>query len=97
MLTAAQVLAQNNFGDTRTGGLAGPMGLFLLLVLGTATVLLIRNMNTRLRRLPDQFPAQRSATEADAAGQTVGDPTDETVAADSSGPAPNAHQQHREG
>ena len=51
MLTAAQILAQNNFGDTRTGGLAGPMGLFLLLALGTATVLLIRNMNSRLRRL----------------------------------------------
>ena len=35
MLTAAQVLAENNFGDTRTGGLAGPMGLFLILLLAT--------------------------------------------------------------
>jgi len=57
MLTAAQIFAQNNFGDTRTGGLAGPMGLFLLLALGTATVLLIRNMNKRLKRLPAEFPA----------------------------------------
>lgn len=56
MLTAAEVLAQNNFGNTRTGGLAGPMGLFLVLVLAIATVLLIRNMNARLRRLPSQFP-----------------------------------------
>jgi hypothetical protein len=52
----ADDLAQNNFGDTRTGGLAGPMGLFIILVLVIATVLLIRNMNSRLRRLPDHFP-----------------------------------------
>ncbi|MEE6257588.1 hypothetical protein [Plantactinospora sonchi] len=58
MMTAAQVLAENNFGDTRTGGLAGPMGLFLIVVLAIATVLLIRNMNARLRRLPDRFPHQ---------------------------------------
>jgi hypothetical protein len=59
MLTAAQVLAENNFGDTRTGGLAGPMGLFLIVLLATATVLLIRNMNARLRRLPERFPDQQ--------------------------------------
>ncbi|MEV1289010.1 hypothetical protein [Micromonospora sp. NPDC049679] len=58
MLTAAQVLAVNNFGDTRSGGLAGPMGLFLILLLTAATVFLIRNMNRRLRRLPDRFPGQ---------------------------------------
>jgi hypothetical protein len=59
MLTAVQVLAENNFGDTRTGGLAGPMGLFLIVLLAIATVLLIRNMNARLRRLPDRFPGQQ--------------------------------------
>lgn len=58
MLSAAQILAQNNFGNTRSGGLAGPMGLFILILLGVATVLLIRNMNARLRRLPDRFPDQ---------------------------------------
>ena len=58
MLTAVDVLAVNNFGDTRSGGLAGPMGLFLILLLALATVLLIRNMNARLRRLPDRFPSQ---------------------------------------
>jgi hypothetical protein len=48
-------LAVNNFGDTRSGGLAGPMGLFIIVLLCIATVLLIRNMNKRLRRLPDSF------------------------------------------
>jgi hypothetical protein len=49
------VLAVNNFGDDRSGGLAGPMGLFIIVVLCIATVLLIRNMNKRVRRLPDSF------------------------------------------
>ncbi|MEU4159345.1 hypothetical protein [Actinoplanes sp. NPDC026670] len=50
------VVAVNNFGDTRSGGLAGPMGLFLIVLMCVATVLLIRNMNKRIRRLPDSFP-----------------------------------------
>jgi hypothetical protein len=50
--------AVNNFGDTRSGGLAGPMGLFVVVLMSVAVVLLIRNMNKRLRRLPDSFPAQ---------------------------------------
>lgn len=50
------LIAVNNFGDTRSGGLAGPMGLFIIVLLSIATVLLIRNMNKRLRRLPDSFP-----------------------------------------
>jgi hypothetical protein len=49
-------VAVNNFGDTRSGGLAGPMGLFLIVLMCVATVLLIRNMNKRIRRLPDSFP-----------------------------------------
>jgi hypothetical protein len=56
---AVSVLAAdpvNNFGDTRGGALAGPLGLFLILVLLVATVLLIRNMNSRLRKLPREFP-----------------------------------------
>jgi hypothetical protein len=47
--------AVNNFGDTESGGLAGPMGLLVIVLLCIATVLLIRNMNKRLRRLPDSF------------------------------------------
>jgi hypothetical protein len=58
MLTAVDVLAVNNFGDTRSGGLAGPMGLFIILLLTVATIFLIRNMNARLRRLPDRFPSE---------------------------------------
>ncbi|GAA1816624.1 hypothetical protein HC028_10405 [Planosporangium flavigriseum] len=65
----ADNLAQNNFGDTRSGGLAGPMGLFVILVLTIGTVLLIRNMNSRLRRLPEQF----SSTDQHGAGATAGD------------------------
>jgi hypothetical protein len=66
MLTAAQVLAVNNFGDTRSGALAGPMGLFLILLLAAATVFLIRNMNSRLRRLPEQFSGQAPEESPDA-------------------------------
>jgi hypothetical protein len=70
MLTAAQVLAENNFGDTRTGGLAGPMGLFIILLLAIATIALIRNMNARLRRLPDKFPGdERDEVERRTAAQ----------------------------
>ena len=54
----ASVLAQNNFGDTMSDGLAGPMGLLIIVLLAIATVFLIRNMNSRLRRLPDKFPKQ---------------------------------------
>jgi hypothetical protein len=55
------VVAVNNFGDTRSGGLAGPMGLFIIVVMCIAVVMLIRNMNKRLRRLPDSFPDAEAA------------------------------------
>jgi hypothetical protein len=55
-------LAQNNFGDTEAGGVAGPLGLVIIVLLAVATVLLIRNMNRRLRRLPDSFSAQEQAS-----------------------------------
>jgi hypothetical protein len=97
MLTAAQVLAENNFGDTRTGGLAGPMGLLLILLLATATILLIRNMNARLRRLPDRFPQPGQAVDPTRADASVVDPTDGTGAHDSSAHVPNGHQQQRNG
>ena len=71
MLTAADVLAVNNFGDTREGGLAGPMGLFLIILLAAATVFLIRNMNARLRRLPDRFPDQDGDETAEADRQSL--------------------------
>ena len=65
-MTALRVLAENNFGDTRSGGLAGPMGLFIIVLLEIATELLIRNMNSRLRRLPDRFPQAGSDAETGA-------------------------------
>lgn len=93
-------LAVNNFGDTRSGGLAGPMGLFIIVLLSIATVLLIRNMNKRLRRLPDSFddPAAAGRREeiarldADLSRPAAGTPragvdTDRSVQADPSGDA----------
>jgi hypothetical protein len=50
------VLATNNFGDTEDGSLAGPLGLVIILLLAIGTFLLIRNMNSRLKRLPERFP-----------------------------------------
>jgi hypothetical protein len=35
---------------------AGPIGLVILLLMLLATFLLIRNMNTRITRLPREFP-----------------------------------------
>ncbi len=61
-----EFLAQDNyFGDTRSGGLAGPTGLVIILLLAVGTVLLIWNMNSRLRRLPERFPNQEERTPED--------------------------------
>jgi hypothetical protein len=45
----------NNFGDTFSGSLAGPTGLVIILLLVVGLILLIRNMNSHLRRLPERF------------------------------------------
>lgn len=37
---------------------AGPLGLLVVLLMVVATVFLIRNMNSRLRNLPREFPPQ---------------------------------------
>lgn len=58
-------IAQNIFGDTRQGSLAGPLGLLIIVLLAIGTVLLIRNMNKRIKRLPDQFPRQDPPSEPD--------------------------------
>ncbi|HEX5542120.1 MAG TPA: hypothetical protein VFX60_11265 [Micromonospora sp.] len=75
-MVIAELLAQNNFGNTRSGGLAGPMGLFLIVLLSIVTVLLIRNMNARLRRLPDRFPHQVSDEAAGQPGHVKADSAD---------------------
>jgi hypothetical protein len=50
-----QLLTENNFGDTRSGSLAGPTGLVIILLLAVGTIFLIRSMNSHLRRLPERF------------------------------------------
>ena len=37
---------------------AGPLGLLVVLLMFLATVFLIRNMNARLKKLPQDFPPQ---------------------------------------
>jgi hypothetical protein len=61
-----ELLAENNFGDTRSGSLMGPTGLVVILLLVIGTVLLIRNMNSRLRRLPERFPSEPTKPESPA-------------------------------
>lgn len=71
-------LAQNYFGNTRSGSLAGPVGGFIVALLAVTTVLLIRNMNARLRRLPDRFPepSSPSPTGVEEPATTRGDDPD---------------------
>ena len=82
------VLAQNNFGDTESDGLAGPMGLLIIVLLAVATVLLIRNMNSRLRRLPERFPDQPGPTTG-RAGQPADSERPATPLSTANGSAPN--------
>jgi len=42
---------------------AGPLGLLVVLLMFVATVFLIRNMNARLKKLPQDFPPQLSREE----------------------------------
>ncbi len=56
-------LATNNFGNTRSGSLVGPLGGLFVALLMIGTVLLIRNMNSRLRRLPQSFPDPSDRTD----------------------------------
>jgi len=48
-------------------GTAGPLGLLIVLLIGLTLVLLIRNMNGRLRRLPPSFEEKPPATNDDEA------------------------------
>lgn len=82
------VLAENNFGDTRTGGLTGPMGALVIVLLAIATVFLIRSMNKRLRRLPESFDPPAATSDGE---RKVLDPTEvdgETTAKEETGSAP---------
>lgn len=80
-------LAQNYFGNTRSGSLAGPIGAFVIAALAVTTVLLIRNMNSRIRRLPARFDGPAEGGEG---GPGAGPGTGQAAAADGSGAAPRA-------
>ena len=59
-MTAALVLAVQGDGQD-----TGPIGLLIVVLLGITTVLLIRNMNGRLKRLPREFPDQERPADPD--------------------------------
>jgi F0F1-type ATP synthase assembly protein I len=46
-------------------GTAGPLGLLVVLLIGVALVLLIRNMNGRLKRLPRSFDEPGGSVDPD--------------------------------
>jgi hypothetical protein len=46
-------------------GTAGPLGLLVVVLIGIALVLLIRNMNSRLRRLPPSFDEPQPGGDGD--------------------------------
>lgn len=48
------------------GRYTGPIGLLVIVLIGVATVLLILNMNRRIKRLPPSFPDQQRPDEDDA-------------------------------
>jgi hypothetical protein len=62
-------LADNDFGDNLGDGVAGPLGLLIIVLLAVATALLVRNMNKRLKRLPESFPDPRIEARAKAAAE----------------------------
>jgi hypothetical protein len=66
-------LADNSFGDNLGDGVAGPVGLLIIVLLAVATALLIRNMNKHLKRLPESFPDPRAAARAADQGESVDD------------------------
>jgi hypothetical protein len=76
-MSALHLLAENNFGDTRSGGLAGPMGLLIIVLMAIATVLLIRNMTARIKRLPAEFPDNDATGSGDHQGDRLVDTTGE--------------------
>jgi len=69
------VLAQNPQPPPGRGeefGKSSPIALVVILLLGLATLLLIRSMTKRIKRLPESFEPT-SAAEPDADGRDTGD------------------------
>lgn len=67
MLSAAGGLASGLLAADDQPAQAGPLGLFIILALGAATVLLIRSMSRHLKRIPPSFdpPAQPKSADPD--------------------------------
>jgi hypothetical protein len=58
------------------GSAAGPLGLLIVLLIGVITVLLIRNMNARLKRLPRSFgDPDEPVTPPEAGDESASGPT----------------------
>lgn len=54
---------------------AGPLGLLVVVLMVVATIFLIKNMNTRLKRLPREFPEpQRKGAQHEGAPPVEGEP-----------------------
>jgi len=84
-------LADNDFGDNLGDGVAGPVGLLIIVLLAIGTVLLIRNMNKHLKRLPESFPDPRDARPSAAGPSTSGaSPTDDSPSTADARPAVTA-------
>jgi hypothetical protein len=84
------VLAANDFGDNLGDGVAGPVGLLIIVLLVIALVFLIRSMNKHLRRVRDDFPddetvARMRAEALAAASSRRGGRTPRTVTPAASG------------
>lgn len=55
------------------GASAGPLGLLIVVLMAVATVLLVRNMNTRLKKLPPSFDKAEQPTEPPVDPEPSGD------------------------
>jgi hypothetical protein len=62
------VLAANDFGDDLGDGVAGPVGLLIIVLLVIALVFLMRSMNKHLRRVRDDFPDDETLAQIRADG-----------------------------
>ena len=74
MLQNALLLAQVDAEDVS----AGPLGLLVMVLMGVATVLLVRNMNGRLKRLPTTFESSADDSGAPTGGPGHQQRTDDT-------------------
>ena len=77
------VLAANNFGDNLGDGVAGPIGLLIIVLLVIALVFLVRSMNKHLRRVRDEFPDDATVSRLNGYRQTsrAEHPTDGSASA----------------